>query len=166
MELRLIYNNGKGRMNINLRQFLDTCGVTKFKRLLKVIELTETPEDHINKLREYLINNMPVDYTDLENNLVNYVHLVKVYQDRVDSYLVELNTLKEVTKRTMKNGRRASAEMKILRAKREELNDKLKNAREDLKVYKSLGSDSKKSIKLMEKRQKDFNKYLDLIKDV
>lgn len=165
-QLTITYKNRQGRMTINLRQFLDTCGVTKFRKLLKVIELSETPEVHINKLKEYMENNIPTDYTDLKNNLVNYTHLVKEHQAIVDKYLVELEHLKEVTKRAMKNGRRASEEMKILRVKREELNDKLKNAREDLRVYKSLGSDTKKSIKLMEKRIKDFNKYLDLIKDV
>ena len=166
MQLTIIYKNRQGKMNINLRQFLDTCGVTKFRKLLKVIELSESPEEHINKLREYLEHNMPVDYTDLEHNLVNYAHLVTVHQTRVDECLVKINELKEITKRTMKNGRRASAEMQILREKREELNDKLKDAREDVKVYKSLGLDTKKSIKLMEKRTKDYTRYLEILKEV
>lgn len=165
-QLTITYKNRQGRMTINLRQFLDTCGVTKFRKLLKVIELTESPEEHYAALRTYLEHNMPMDDLDLDNTILNYKKMLEAYEEKADELTDELYNLKELTKRTMQNGRRASQELSILRAKREELQDELKGVRGEISAYRELIRNDKNCIKLLNKRIKDYSRFLEILEKV
>lgn len=165
-QLTIIYKNRQGRITINLRQFLDTCGVTKFRKLLKVIESSETPEEHYTALKNYLENNTPVDNLDLDNTIANYKKMLAAYEKKADELTDELYNLKELTKRTMQNGRRASQELSILRVKREELQDELKGVRGEISAYRGLIRNDKNCIKLLNKRIKDYSRFLEILKDV
>lgn len=162
--LDIYYPNG--RMSIRLSVFLKEYGVTKFKKLLKIIKMSDKPDEYINKIREYLEANVEVNYSEFESNLIHYEHLVKVSQEEVNRLTRERDRLKEVTKRTMKNGRHASAKLKILREQKTEVMDALKNAREDLRVYKVLYSSTKSRIKELQKQEKDFKRYLEILNEV
>lgn len=161
-QLTIIYKNRQGKMNINLRQFLDTCGVTKFRKLLKVIELSESPEEHYTTLKNYLENNMPVDNLDLDN----YKMMLAAYEKKADNIKLKLMELSEVTKRTMQNGRRASQELSVLRLMREELKDELKGVRGEIQSYRELIRGDKMCKDLMSKRIKYYTRYLEILKEV
>lgn len=166
-QLTIIYKNRQGKMNINLRQFLDVCGVTKFRKLLKVIELSESPEEHYITLKNYLENNMPISTDlDLDNTIDNYKMMLAAYEKKADNIKLKLMKLSEVTKRAMQNGRRASQELSILRLKREELKDDLKGVRGEIQSYRELIKDDKKYKDLMNKRIKYYTKYLEILKEV
>lgn len=165
-QLTITYKDRQGRMTINLRQFLDTCGVTKFRKLLKVIELTESPEEYYTALRTYLEHNMPMDNLDLDNTILNYKKMLEAYEEKADELTDKLYDLKELTKRTMQNGRRASQELSILRVKREELQDELKGVRGEISTYRELIRNDKKCIKLLNKRTKDYGRFLEILEKV
>ena len=166
-QLTITYKNRQGRMTINLRQFLDTCGVTKFRKLLKVIELTESPEEHYATLRTYLEHNMPMDNIDLDNTILNYKKMLEAYEEKADELTVKLqDDLKELTKKTMQNGRRASQELSILRVKHEELQDELKGVRGEISAYRELIRNDKNCIKLLNKRIKDYSRFLEILEKV
>lgn len=163
-KLNIIYP--QGRMTINLSQFLDTCGVTKFRKLLKVIELSDSAEEYYKSLRSYLENNIPVENTDIDNTIANYKMMLAAYEDKANEVKDKLYELKEVTKRTMKNGRRASQELSILKLKREELEDDLKGIRGEIERYRELIRSDKKCKDLINKRIKYYSRFLELLKDV
>lgn len=164
--LTLTYKNRQGRMSINLEQFLDTCKVTKFRKLLDVIKLTEHPEEHYATVKNYLENNMPMDYVDLDNTIDNYKMMLAAYEKKADEIKLELLKLSEVTKRAMQNGRRASQELSILRLKREELKDELKGVRGEIMTYRGLIASDKKCKELIDKRTKYYSKFLEILEKV
>lgn len=165
-QLTITYKNRQGRMSINLEQFLDTCKVTKFRKLLNVIKLSEHPEEHYTTLKNYLENNMPMDYVDLDNTMDNYKMMLADYEEKADEIRAKLYDLKEVTKRTMKNGRRASQELNILRLKREEFEDELKGIRGQIQSYRELIRDDKKCKDLIDKRTKYYGRFLEILEKV
>ena len=162
--LEIDYPNG--HMNIRLDVFLKDYGVNRFKKLLKIIKTTYKSDEYISTIKEYIENNMPVSSDELREKLVRNEFLVKVAQDEIDRLTKELNRLKEITKRMMQLGKRAKTELTILREQKSEVNDKLKNAKEQLRHYKAVCSGLKSDIKTIEKLKKDFKKYLEILNEV
>lgn len=47
------YNGGKGRMTINLPEYLNSQTITNIRRLIKLVESSDTPEE-LEKLHSYV----------------------------------------------------------------------------------------------------------------
>ena len=45
LTMNVRYNGGKGRMTINLPEYLDCQTLTNIRRLIKVVETSDTPEE-------------------------------------------------------------------------------------------------------------------------
>jgi hypothetical protein len=90
-KLNIIYPNGT--MLINVENFLDFCGVTKFRKLLKVIKMSYTPGVYTVQLENYIndyLNTVEVrrlkaktnaDIKQIERNIKNFNKYLELLKD-------------------------------------------------------------------------------------
>ena len=98
-ELNIVYPNGK--MNIYVETFLDVCGVTKFKKLLKIIKMSYTPDVYVEQLKTY-IN----EYLKSANGrIAEAIYTAEKCEDEIrdkEAQLITLNHKRNVVKQQLK----------------------------------------------------------------
>ena len=166
-ELNIVYPNG--RMNIYVEAFLDVCGVTKFKKLLKIIKMSYTPDVHIEQLRTYI-----TDYLEsADDKSTKAIEWAKKCENEVDvkeCHLADLIHRRKIVKQRLKKiltyTTYKSQEYKLTKECEQELNNEINITRAELMSLRKGFKANLNAIKTIERNTKNFNKYLDLLKDV
>lgn len=58
--LNIIYKYGKGKMNINLFEFLGRRNIGDFRKLFKIIKQSETYESNVEQLETWIVESIPL----------------------------------------------------------------------------------------------------------
>lgn len=166
-QLNLIYPNGK--MNINLDIFLDTCGVMKFRKLLKIVKMTHMPERHINTLTTF-IN----DFLNVSDNLIDSTELlvkntkvsISNKEEQLKNLVYKRNIVKQRIKKILTYTTHRSQEYRLTKESEEELKTEIKKVRQQLVIERTKYREYVDDIKRYERNKKNFKKYLELLKEV
>jgi hypothetical protein len=166
-KLNIIYPHG--RMTINVENFLDDCGVTKFKKLVKIINMSYTPEAHIEILKNYIIDYL----SSAKERTQLFIDKAESYEREIsnnEQYLAKLihkrNSVKTQLKKIRTYTTHKSQEYKLTKESEIELNNEIKLTREDLANQRAGFKTDITMIKLIERNNKNFKKYLELLKEV
>ena len=159
----------KGKMTLNLDVFLETCGTMKFRKLIKIIKMTNKPERHVESISNYINNYLSVHAHTAESNvklakecetLINvkeaYLRDLKYRRDMVNMQLNKILTYTTT----------ASQEYILTKGSLLDLTRDVNEIELELKTYKSNYRGYIKDIKKYERINKNFNKYLELLKEV
>ena len=166
-ELNIVYPNGK--MNIHIGNFLDVCGVTKFKKLLKIIKMSYTPGVYVEQLKTYINEYLK----SADGRIAEVIEVVEKCEDEIrdnNAQLIALthkrNVVKQQLKKILSYTTYKSQEYVLTKESEQELNHEIRVTRVKLMYLKKGLSGSVNIIKQIERNIKNFNKYLDLLKDV
>lgn len=118
MELIIKYRdkNSKGTMRINVENFLNMRKIAKFKKLLKVIDTSDTPEAK-EQLKAYIVDYLESAYERLEEYANKAVNAKTEYKEKEP----ELTKLIYARDRYKKGSAGYKEAGKKVKAKREEL---------------------------------------------
>lgn len=166
-ELNIVYPNGK--MNIYVANFLDVCGVTKFKKLLKIIKMSYTPEVYVGQLKEYITEYLAIA-DDRRSEVIKWVERVEDEIRTKEGQLITLthkrNLVKQQLKKILTYTTYKSQEYVLTKESKQELTNEINITRAELSSLRKGLSGSVGTIKQIERNTKNFNKYLDLLKEV
>jgi hypothetical protein len=165
--LKIVYPNGK--MDINLDNFLDTCGVMKFRKLLKIIKMSYRPVIYVEILRDYMTEYLAT--ADDKRNIV--IEIIEKVEDEIktkEAQLITLNHKRNVVKLQLKKilsyTTYRSQEYLLTKESEQELSNEINITRAELSSLRKGLNESVNTIKQIERNTKNFNKYIELLKDV
>ena len=165
--LNIVYPNG--RMNINTEGFLNECGVGRFKKLLKIIKMSYTPDVYVKQLKAYITEYLATADDRIDETIV----WMERAEDEIrtkEAQLITLNHKRNVVKQQLKKiltyTTYKSQEYILTKESEQELNSQIVTTRDRLGVLRCERKEYISAIKQIERNVKNFNKYLDLLKDV
>ena len=155
--------------NIYLENFLADCGVTKFKKLLRVIKMSYTPPVYVETLRTYMTEYLE-NAVDIKSNITTAIRKCDADIEEMEKQLANLiykrRRVKQQLKKILSYTTYTSQEYRLTKDSEIQLTTEIKTVRDDLisarvnlKLYIS-------TFKKIEKNTKNFKKYLELLKDV
>jgi hypothetical protein len=165
--LKIVYPNGK--MDINLDNFLDTCGVMKFRKLLKIIKMSYRPVIYVEILRDYMTEYLATA-DDRRNELIDVTEKCENEIRYKAAQLIALNYKRNIVKQQLKKilsyTTYNSQEYLLTKESEQELTNEINVIGAELISLKKGLRGSVNTIKQIEKNVKNFNKYIELLKDV
>jgi formyltetrahydrofolate synthetase len=166
-QLNLIYPNGK--MNIDLDVFLDSCGIMKFRKLLKIIKMTREPQKHIDTLTTFINDFLSISDELVDANVLlakNTMISINNKEEQLKNLIHKRNIVKQQMKKILTYTTYRSQEYKLTKESEEELKEEIKKVRDQLVIervkYRSYVDD----VKRYTRNYKNYCKYLELLKEV
>ena len=156
-------------MTINVENFLDNCGVTKFKKLVKIINTSYTPEDHLEILKTYISDYINVSDTLIDSTVLlakESVVTIKTKEEQLKNLIHKRNIVKQRLKKILSYTTHKSQEYRLTKESDEELKAEIKKIRGQLVLYRANYRCYVADIKRYERNYKNFKKYLELLKEV
>lgn len=140
--MNIRYNGGKGRMTINLPEYLDGQTLTNIRRLIKVVETSDTPEE-LEKLHSYVkaeLQQIDRWMKEAANKAVDARTKAKELQPELDELVYARNRYK-------KNS-----------PPYKELMEKVKDMRERIALQNSIYRCQKSEVSRLQRNKEKFNK--------
>ena len=165
--LNIVYPNG--RMNINTEGFLNECGVGRFKKLLKIIKMSHTPDVYVKQLKAYITEYLATA-DDRIDEIIVWMERAEDEIRTKEAQLITLNHKRNVVKQQLKKiltyTTYKSQEYVLTKESEIELTNEINVTRAELSSLRKGLSGSVGTIKQIERNVKNFKKYLELLKDV
>ena len=165
--LNIVYPSG--RMNINTDRFLNDCGVGRFKKLLKIIKMSYTPDVYVKQLKDYITEYLATADDRIDETIV----WMERAEDEIrakEAQLITLNHKRTIVKQQMKKiltyTTYKSQEYVLTKESEIELTNEINVTRAELSSLRKGVNENVGLIKHIERNIKNFNKYLELLKDV
>lgn len=136
------YNGGKGRMTINLPEYLDCQTLTNIRRLIKVVETSDTPEE-LEKLHNYV----EAELQQIDRRMKEAANKVVDARTKAKELQPELNKLVYARNRYKKNS-----------PPYKELMEKVKDMRERIALQNSVYRCQKSEVSRLQRNKEKFNK--------
>ena len=159
----------RGRMTINKDVFLSTCGVTKFRKLLKVIKMSHTPDWHIEDLRKYMTEYINAS-DDIKCNLTADINKYEIQLGALEQTLVTLTykrgQVEAMLSKILTYTTYRSEEYKLTKESKDELTQSIKDTRNEAVSIRSKLRGAMSEYKRVEKNCKNYSKYLEILKEV
>jgi paraquat-inducible protein B len=165
--LNIVYPNG--RMDINIDRFLNDCGVGRFKKLLKIIKMSYTSGVYVKQLKDY-ISEYLATAGDRIDDVIEWIERAEDEIRTKEAQLITLNHKRNVVKQQLKKiltyTTYKSQEYVLTKESEQELTNEINVTRAELSSLRKGVSENIGLIKHIERNVKNFNKYLELLKDV
>lgn len=136
------YNGGKGRMTINLPEYLDCQTLTNIRRLIKVVETSDTPEE-LEKLHSYV----EAELQQIDRRMKEAANKAVDARTKAKELQPELNKLVYARNRYKKNS-----------PPYKELMEKVKDMRERIALQNSVYRCQKSEVSRLQRNKEKFNK--------
>ena len=142
LTMNIRYNGGKGRMTINLPEYLDGQTLTNIRRLIKVVETSDTPEE-LEKLHSYV----EVELQQIDRRMKEAANKAVDARTKAKELQPELNKLVYARNRYKKNS-----------PPYKELMEKVKDMRERIALQNSVYRCQKSEVSRLQRNKEKFNK--------
>ncbi len=136
------YNGGKGRMTINLPEYLDCQTLTNIRRLIKVVETSDTPEE-LEKLHNYV----EAELQQIDRRMKEAANKAVDARTKAKELQPELDKLVYARNRYKKNS-----------PPYKELMEKVKDMRERIALQNSIYRCQKSEVSRLQRNKEKFNK--------
>lgn len=136
------YNGGKGRMTINLPEYLDCQTLTNIRRLIKVVETSDTPEE-LEKLHNYV----EAELQQIDRRMKEAANKAVDARTKAKELQPELDKLVYARNRYKKNS-----------PPYKELMEKVKDMRERIALQNSIYRCQKSEVCRLQRNKEKFNK--------
>ena len=136
------YNGGKGRMTINLPEYLDGQTLTNIRRLIKVVETSDTPEE-LEKLHSYV----EAELQQIDRRMKEAANKAVDARTKAKELQPELDKLVYARNRYKKNS-----------PPYKELMEKVKDMRERISLQNSIYRCQKSEVSRLQRNKEKFNK--------
>lgn len=140
--MNIRYNSGKGRMTINLPEYLDGQTLTNIRRLIKVVETSDTPEE-LEKLHSYV----EVELQQIDRRMKEAANKAVDARTKAKELQPELDKLVYARNRYKKNS-----------PPYKELMEKVKDMRERIALQNSIYRCQKSEVSRLQRNKEKFNK--------
>ena len=166
-KLNIVYPHGK--MDINIENFLNDCGVMRFKKLIRIIKMSYTPPVYAKQLKEYITDYLNVA-DDRSAEAINSARKCENAIEEKEKYLAGLmykrGEVRATIKKILTYTTYRSQEFKLTKESEQELTCEINIVRDDLIRLRNKFRTRLNVIKQIERNTKNFKKYLELLKDV
>lgn len=145
--LDVIYNGGAGHMTVYLPAFLERQGVIVIKKLIKLIETSDTPEE-MQKLMTYV----KADNSSIDGKIKVAADSAADENAKVKELYLELDRF--ISYRNRKGCRKNSEPYKAL-------SGKIKELREQIRLHKAVFRNSKAELNQLRRLKGKFRKIIE-----
>ena len=149
-QLHFNYNFGKGKISINLENFFKQRSISKFRKLLKIINtIGDTPDETISHIKEFI---------------VNYIEQIEPMKKMYAHSYFEHKQIIPGIKEKIENATIIRTAFKRNSKEYREITDQLKEYRKELSKAKAQARGCEKSFNNYDKMKEFMNQCLDEIR--